>query len=70
MMRIAVVLPAPFGSEEAGDEPGLDLERDVVDGREGAVALGESFHCDHGVHPGRRRLATSVMSLISTPTWV
>ena len=42
--------------EEAGDEAGLDLERDVVDGRERAVALGESFHCDHGLHPpGRRR---------------
>jgi hypothetical protein len=58
-------------AEEAGHLTGLDLEGDVVDGREGTVALGESVDCDHVVNPVRwAEPETSVISLIPTPTWV
>ena len=61
-------LAGTVGSEEAGDESRLDLERDVVDGRERAVALGESLHCDHGLHRvGALGCRTSVTRLIPTP---
>ncbi len=34
-------LPRPVGAEETGDEPGLDREREVVDGHGPPVALGQ-----------------------------
>ena len=43
-------LAGAVGAEEAGDA-GLDLERDMVDGGEGAVPLGEVLDWDHGVEP-------------------
>ena len=50
-MRIVVVFPAPFGPEEAEDLAPLDAERDVVDGRDAAVALREVLDLDHVMSP-------------------
>ena len=46
-----VVLPAPFGPRKPVTCQAC-IEADVVDGGEAAVALCESFHCDHGDHRG------------------
>ena len=39
-------------AEEAGDLPGLDVEAEVVDGDDVAVALGEAADGDHGRRSG------------------
>jgi hypothetical protein len=41
-----VVLPAPFGAEEAGHRPLVDLEVELVDGEHLAEALAEPLHAD------------------------
>ena len=41
MMRIVVVLPAPFGPRKPSTWPGRGGEADVADGDQVAVALGE-----------------------------
>ena len=64
--------------EEAGHDARLDRERDVVDGREGAVALGEAFDCDHATslrepdeppHRARGQISPST-KVASAPTLV
>jgi hypothetical protein len=51
IIRIVVDLPAPFGTEEAGDRPRLGPEGDGVDGDVRAVALAEVLDEDHVVDP-------------------
>ena len=41
MMRMVVDLPAPLGPRKPVTRPGRAVKRDVVDGREAAVRLGE-----------------------------
>ena len=52
MMRMVVVLPAPFGSEEAEDLAGRGREAEAVDGREIAVSLCEIVDFDHPERQG------------------
>ncbi len=51
-IEMVVVLPAPFGPRKANSSPGVDVEADVVDGRDGRllVALDEVIDADHGFH--------------------
>ena len=46
-MRMVVVLPAPFGPEEAEHFARLDLEAHVVYRRERFVPLAQVFRLDH-----------------------
>ena len=46
-MRIVVVLPAPLGPRKPTTSPRLDPERDIVDGDDVSVALGEMGGLDH-----------------------
>ena len=46
--RRVVVLPDPFGPEEAGDGPGLHAEAEVVDRPDLAVVLDEVLDLDEG----------------------
>ena len=48
-------LAGAVGAQEARHPARARLERDVVDGREGAVRLREAFYTDHGSQPARRR---------------
>ena len=50
-------LAGAVGAEEAGDQPLLDVEAQVVDGHHVAVPLGESSYLDHLVPPARTRAA-------------
>ena len=47
IMRIVVVLPAPFGPRKPWISPGWHLEADAVDGGERAVRLDEIVDGDH-----------------------
>ena len=49
MISIVVVLPAPFGPEQAEDLAARDLEADAVDGLDVAVRLAQVADGDDGV---------------------
>ena len=54
------VFPAPFSPQKARDDAGLQLETDVVDGKDGPEPLDEVVDCDSGhvaqtTHGGSRR---------------
>ena len=51
-MRIVVVLPEPFGPEEAVDRAALDLQRQVAHHHAAVEAFGQAVDVDHDV--GRR----------------
>ena len=58
-MRSVVVFPAPFGPRKPLIGPGLEREREVVDGDEIAEPLGQRLGDDDGSHaphprPSRR----------------
>jgi hypothetical protein len=65
-MRMVVLLPAPFGSQEPDDLAAGHLERHVLDGGEGAKALGESLGGDHG--SGRHRWEVSGRTMAESPS--
>ena len=46
-MRNVVVLPAPFGPEQAEDLAAAHLEADVIDRGEGAELADQVAHLDH-----------------------
>src|SRR3954451_25238165 len=48
--RIAVDLPAPFAPRKPVTRPAR-RSKDVVDGGEATVSLGEGHNCDHGLNP-------------------
>ena len=50
-MRIVVVLPAPFGPEEAKDFSALDAEAHVVYGGDPAVSFREVLDLNHVASP-------------------
>ena len=52
-IRSVVVLPAPFGPEEAGDPARRDREAEVVDGGQRAEPLGQPRELDGHAHGGR-----------------
>ena len=56
---MVVVLPAPFGPSRPKISPRADRERDVVHGRDAAVALGQTLRLDDGVAHRRPNLATA-----------
>ena len=47
--RMTVDLPEPFGPRKPKMEPLLDLEADVIHGREVAEPFGQPFALDHRV---------------------
>ncbi len=49
IISIVVVLPAPFGTEEAEDLALSNVERHAVDGLDGAVGLSDVIDGDDGV---------------------
>ena len=55
MQRMVVVLPAPFGPEEAHDPPGSGTEARAIERHDGPVALREIDDFEHVVPRGRAR---------------
>ena len=53
-IETVVVLPAPFGPEEADDRPLLDPERHAVDGGHAAVGLAQAGHFEGRDHERTR----------------
>ena len=53
MLRMVVVLPAPFGPDQPEDLARRHLEGEPLDGREVAIQLLQSLDFDHG-HPRSR----------------
>ena len=51
MISSVVVLPAPFGTEDAEELALLDLERHPVDGPDVCVVFPQILHQDRGRHP-------------------
>ena len=55
IMRNSVVLPAPFGADDADDAAARQLEVEVLDQQVVAVALAQVLGLDHDVAEARAR---------------
>src|SRR5665213_1548251 len=51
-------LAASIGTEESGDDTGLDLEREIINDRATAVPLGQTAYFDHGKIPSLQNART------------